>query len=77
MFLIYLQTRSRRLDQITYEEKQDPQVLMVATIIEIFIKTTFAGVCVTDQESNYSHYVIWSLLDTIIITVNNGKFSLW
>ncbi|KAG2228469.1 hypothetical protein BDF21DRAFT_376012 [Thamnidium elegans] len=65
---------SRQLHQITYEEKQDPQVFMVAAVIEIFIKTIFADVCVTDQESNYSHYVIWPLLDAIVTTVNNLNF---
>ncbi|CEG76747.1 hypothetical protein RMATCC62417_11604 [Rhizopus microsporus] len=34
----------------------------------------FAGVCVTDEEANYSHYAIWPLLDTIIVTVDKLKF---
>lgn len=38
------------------------------------MKSVFAGVCVTDEEANYSYYVIWLLLDTIIVTVDKLKF---
>jgi hypothetical protein len=65
---------SRKLYQIAYEDKQDPQVFMVTSVLEIFLKSIFAGVCITDQESNYSHYVIWPLLDTVIATVDELKF---
>lgn len=47
---------------------------MVATVLEIFIKTIFAGICVPDQESIYSHYEIWPLLDTVATTVNDLSF---
>ena len=47
---------------------------MVASVLEIFLKSIFASVCVTEQESNYSHYVIWPLLDTIVATVDDLKF---
>ncbi|KAI7897807.1 uncharacterized protein BX663DRAFT_490537 [Cokeromyces recurvatus] len=65
---------SKKLDQITYEDKQDPQVFMVTSVLEIFLKSIFVGICVTDQESNYSHYVIWPLLDTVVATVDELKF---
>ncbi|KAI9362617.1 hypothetical protein BD770DRAFT_315784 [Pilaira anomala] len=65
---------SKKLYQIAYEDKQDPQVFTVASVLEILMKSVFAGVCVTDEEANYSHYVIWPLLDTIIVTVDKLKF---
>lgn len=65
---------SRKLYQIAYEDKQDPQVFTVVSVLEIFMKSVFAGVCVTDEEANYSHYVIWPLLDTIIVIVDELKF---
>ncbi|CAO3689705.1 unnamed protein product [Rhizopus stolonifer] len=65
---------SRKLYQIAYEDKQDPQVFAVTSVLEILTKSVFASVCVTDEEANYSHYVIWPLLDTIIATVDELKF---
>ncbi|KAI8643567.1 hypothetical protein BD408DRAFT_442431 [Parasitella parasitica] len=65
---------SRMLYQIAYEDKQDPQVFMVTSVLEIFLKSIFASVCVTDQESNYSHYIIWPLLDVVVATVDELKF---
>ncbi|CAO0798417.1 unnamed protein product [Mucor circinelloides] len=67
---------SRKLYQIAYEDKQDPQVFTVVSVLEIFMKSVFAGVCVTDEKANYSHYVIWPLLDTIIAIVDELKFHL-
>jgi hypothetical protein len=65
---------SKKLYQIAYEDKQDPQVFTVTSVLEILMKSVFASVCVTDEEANYSHYVIWPLLDTIIATVDELNF---
>lgn len=56
---------SRKLYQID----NDPQIFTVTSVLEIRMKSIFAGVCVTDEEANYSHYVTWPLLGTIVVTV--------
>lgn len=65
---------TKKLYQIAYEDKQDPQVFTVTSVLEILMKSVFASVCVTDEEANYSHYVIWPLLGTIIATVDELNF---
>lgn len=51
----------------------DP-IFMMTSVLEIFLNSVFAGVLVTNEESNYSHYVIWPLLNTVIVTVDELKF---
>lgn len=38
------------------------------------MKSVFVGVSITEEEANYSHYLIWPLLDTIVATVDHISF---
>lgn len=65
---------SRKLYQIGYEDKQDPQVFMMTSVLEIFLNSVFAGALVANEGSNCSRYVIWPLLNTGIVNVDELKF---
>lgn len=64
---------ARLLDTISYDDKQNPQVFMVASVINI-LRSTFSNNCVCEHEGNYSHYVVWPLLDTIVNSVTRLNF---
>ncbi|CEP18339.1 hypothetical protein [Parasitella parasitica] len=65
---------ARLLDMISYDDKQNTQVFMVATVINILLQSIFSNNCVCEHEGNYCHYVIWPLLDTIVKTVAHLNF---